>query len=177
MASPTPHNQALAEILSNALMRSNRFSFEITGQSKADILLESLDVPEIQLLTLPFQVSNSPAHQIPYGIAYGNNNSINMTFREVESGSKNYGWYYIFSNMINKIVQNNHTINFYDDVISNSASITFWDIDNKTPSNQFIMTNVFVNNLKTSPPDMNQTDAYITAMVTLNFEYFDYKNR
>ena len=66
MASPTPHNQALAEILSNALMRSNRFSFEITGQSKADILLESLDVPEIQLLTVPFQVSNSPAHQIPY---------------------------------------------------------------------------------------------------------------
>ena len=58
-----------------------------------------------------------------------------------------------------------------------SASITFWDIDNKTPSNQFIMTNVFVNSLKTSPPDMNQTDAYITAMVTLNFEYFDYKNR
>ena len=169
-----PYN--LLDALTSPL-RSNRFVVTIVdnkGLTKTSAEIESVDIPESAVSSIPLQFDNKTQTLIPYAANY-NTNTINMTFREREDSSM----YVFFYDWINRVIprdpeQRTYNIPYYNTIVKGSnMEIELLDITGQEVSTvKFI--NIYPNNVKLSSLDMNARDSYVTSTVTIVFEEFEY---
>jgi hypothetical protein len=166
--------------LLNALtspLRSNRFVVTIVdnnGKIEKSDEVESIDIPESAVSTIPLQFDNKTQTLIPYSANYSAN-TINITFRELEDSSM----YKFFYDWINTVIPRNvdkrsYNIPYYDTIVKGSnMTIELLDITGQVLSTvQF--NNIYPNNVKLSSLDMNARDDYVKSTVTIVFEEFKY---
>ena len=160
---------ALNYFLSIAPLRTNRFSFEMTGfDPLLGIQIDTIDIPTIAISTTPFQINNTPQIMIPYGINY-DANTISITCKEQES-IEGQSVYTTMLEIIESIIPDRTKLKFYDDIITKQCVIKFLGIDDTTEFKSFTMNNVYPVSVKLSPGDMNSTNSYVTSTTILCFE-------
>lgn len=170
-----PYN--LLDVLSYSPLRSNRFVVTIVDNNGKTITspeVESIDIPESAVSTIPLQFDNKTQTLIPYSANYSAN-TINITFRELEGDSM----YKFFNKWVNRVIPRNsdkriYNIPYYDTIVNNSnMDINILSVDNVVLST-VRFNNIYPNNIKLSSLDMNARDSYVTSTVTIVFEEFKY---
>ena len=166
-----PKFGALAQLMNQTPLRSNRFSLKIPKLANVRYTIESVDMPDSGISTFPAQFDNKTPTLIPYAANYGAN-SISMVFRENEEQASPYP---SVLKWLDEVIIRNHRartykIPYFNDIVSDMNIICEATDDSPVYIINFI--DCYPISAKLSSLDMNARDAYVTSTIVMSFAEF-----